>query len=445
MQTLSYEIVRGDHARQPRLVEFSPLDLFVMGHHTHGPIFGFEHCIDAARFRRSLQCALDANPEMGAALAIDASGKHWLRTGAGIELIVQRATGPLPPAHRLASLPLQQFPLAHAGVDAEQLIDGQLPLLGFRITRFDDGACTLGIRTTHSHLDGIALIDFLVGLGEIYNDGPAHAAQVGRAALAQLASGDGLAPSPALHVTTTPVTMSPDENKSPNCEFAHTQIAFEQDVFDSYVGRVRAEKSCVKTADIVCALAWKAWLLSGAASAERTLRIYSIFNLRQLREWPLGRHYLGNAVLDRRAELDRHVLENGSVAAIAHAFRRQTKPVSVADVAADIGYLKRLRDERYYARDGSCRGLRRAFIDDMAVKRAISVNDLRFLQLHKVRFEGPALWYESGQDFPGIQGYVEVTQRASGDIVFHYHSQAAEAERFEWELRKLVCSAYVYN
>jgi hypothetical protein len=445
MQVLSEEIVHGNHAREPKAIGFSPLDLFVMGHHTHGPIFGFERPIDPERFRRSLKFALDANPEMGVALEVDRSGVHWMRTEAGVQLILQRAPGPMPAAQRVATLPLQEFPLAHASMDAQTLIAQKLPLLGFRITQFDDGACTLGIRTTHSHLDGVSLINFLVNLGEIYNGGPAHSAQVGRDAVAGLAKGDGLVPSGGLHLV--PVAEAPATDASTiECrEFAHTQIIFEQDVFDNFVGKIRAEKAGIKTADIVCALAWKAWVLSALISADPELRIYSIFNLRQLKEWPLGRNFLGNAVIDRRAELDRHLLKNRSVAEIAHEFRRQTKPVKVSEVARDIAYLKRLRDQGSYGKDGAYFGIQRAFMSDMTLKRALSVNDLRFLQLHKVRFEGPALWYESGQDFPGIQGYVEVTQRANGDVVFHYHSLAEEADRFEWELRRLVSSVYVYS
>lgn len=445
MQTLSEEIVVGHHGRAPKDIEFSPLDLFVMGHHTHGPIFGFQQPICPDRFRRSLKIALDANPEMGVALQVDKAGVHRMRTEAGVELLVQRARGAMPAAHRVATLSLQEYPLAHASMNAQTLIAEKLPLLGFRITRFEEGGCTLGIRTTHSHLDGVSLIHFLVNLGEIYNGGPAHSAPVGRDALAGLAAGDGLRPSKALHLVPFEQSTGAADPAGDNRKFAHTQIVFDRDVFENYTEKVRTEKVGIKTADIVCALAWKAWALSAAVDDGAELRTYSIFNLRQLKEWPLGRHYLGNAVIDRRAALDRHLLEHRSVAEVAYAFRRQTKPVKVDEVAKDIAYLRRLRDQGEYGPDGAYLGIQRAFMSDMAAKRGISVNDLRFLQLHKVRFESPALWYESGQDFPGIQGYVEVTQRANGDVVFHYHSLAEEADRFEWELRKLVSSVYVYN
>lgn len=445
MQTLSDEIVHGSHGRAPRVVEFSPLDLFVMGHHTHGPIFGFEHYIDPDRFRDSLRAALSANPEMGVALEVAGSGRHSMRTEAGVQLVLQRAKGMMPGCQFIATLPLREFPLAHASMDPATLIKKKIPLLGFRITQFEEGGCTLGVRTTHSHLDGISLVQFLVNLGEIYNGGPAHSAHTGRHGIAELGKGDGLSPSGALHLL--PVEAGPVTSGAidPDAQFAHTQIVLDQDLFDNYVGKIRAEKAGIKAADVICALAWKAWALSASTRSHTRLRLYSIFNLRQLKEWPLGRSYLGNAVIDRRAEFDLHALRNRSVAEIAYAFRRQTKPVKVDEVARDIAYLTRLRDGGHYGSDGAYIGFQRAFMSDMAEKRALNVNDLRFLQLHKVKFEGPALWYESGQDFPGIQGYVEVTQRANGDIVFHYHSLAEEADPFEWELRKLVSSVYVYT
>lgn len=444
MQTLSEEIVHGNHNLDVKLIEFSPLDLFVMGHHTHGPIFGFDRPIDPDRFRRSLRIALDENPEMGVALMLDRDGRHWMRTGAGVQLIVQRAPCALPSCQRIATLPLQEFPLAHASMSPSTLLEQQIPLLGFRITLFDGGGCTLGIRTTHSHIDGISLVSFLANLGEIYNDGRARAASTGRDGIASLGRGNGLLPSAALHLLPV-VPGSQDPADSGDLKFAHTQIVFDQDVFDNYVGTVRAERSGIKAADIICAMAWKAWVLSTLSNAHADVRLYSIFNLRQLKEWPLGRNYLGNAVIDRRADLDREFLLHHSIAEIAYAFRRQTKPVKVDDVARDIAYLTRLRDQGGCHAEGYFSGFQRAFVPDMAAKRGISVNDLRFLQLHKVKFEGPALWYESGQDFPGIQGYVEVTQRVNGDIVFHYHCLAEEADAFEWELRKLVSSVYIYT
>jgi hypothetical protein len=286
MQTLSEEIVHGNHSRESKLIEFSPLDLFVMGHHTHGPIFGFERPIDPERFRSSLKAALDANPEMGAAIEIGTAGTHSLRTEAGVQLVVQRAPGPMPAAHRIATLPLREFPLAHASMTADTLIEKKLPLLGFRITQFEGGACTLGIRTTHSHLDGVSLIRFLVNLGEIYNGGPAHSAAVGRGGVAKLAKGDGLRPSEALRLSAGAETAAAVGQGEESRQFAHTQIIFDQEVLDNYVGKVCAERPGIKTADIVCALAWKAWALSAAVSPDPHLRLYSIFNLRQLKEWP---------------------------------------------------------------------------------------------------------------------------------------------------------------
>lgn len=445
MQTLAEEIIHGSHGLQPRVIEFSPLDLFVMGHHTHGPIFGFEENIDPARFRRSLVAALDANPEMGAALEVSDSGRHSMRTEAGVQLVLQRTSGPMPSCCSIATLPLQEYPLAHASMDPATLIEKKLPLLGFRITQFDGGGCTLGIRTTHSHIDGISLVNFLVNLGEIYNGGLARSAHTGRDVIAKLAKGNGLLPSEALHLLPLATDSATGDAIHHGERFAHTQIVFDHDLFDNYIGKIRAEKACIKAADIICALAWKAWALSTNIGRQQNLRLYSIFNLRQLKEWPLGRSYLGNAVIDRRAELDRNTLLNRSVAEIAYCFRRQTKPVKVDDVAKDIAYLARLQQQGDYCQDGCYMGFQRAFMKDMDTKQGLNVNDLRFLQLHHIKFEGPALWYESGQDFPGVQGYLEVSQRASGNVVFHYHSLAEEADRFEWELRKLVSSVYVYT
>jgi hypothetical protein len=444
MQTLFDGVVRATDQRKPRPIEFSPLDHFVMGHHTHGPIFGFETCIDPNRFKNSLATALSYNPEMGVSIAITDGGRHVMQTESGVQLTLQKVDGPMPPCQRIGTLPLEEYPLAHGPITAHDLIDQQLPLLGFRITQFADGRSTLGVRTTHSHIDGTSLIQFLSNLGEIYNGGQPRHAINGRNNIAGLGHGSGAKPSEALHLLPTSEYITEPEETHDTARFAHTQIIFEQELFDGYAAQIKEEKTGLTTSDIICALAWKAWALSASVNAHSTLRLYSIFNLRQVKALGLPPNYQGNAVIDRRAELGRALLQSRSVADIADFYRRQVKPMKVHEIAQDIAYLARLHRQGAYSKDGAYNGFLRSYVRDMATKQGLNVNDLRFLPLHKIKFDSEALWYESGQDFPGIQGYLEVSQRYNGNVVFHYHSLAEEAEHFEWELRKLVSAVYLY-
>lgn len=449
METYFDGIVHARQQRAPRVIEFSPLDHFVMGHSTHGPIFGFDSAIDPERFRSSLATALNHNPEMGVSIKLTDQGRHVMRTESGVQFTVQYVDHPMPRCQDVVNLSMEDYPLAHGPMTAQHLIGQQLPLLGFRITQFSDNRCTLGVRTTHSHIDGISLIQFLSNLGEIYNGGNPRRPANGRNNIVELGMSEGERPSSALPLRLAGSDESADRSDANaahggNPRFAHTQIIFEQDLFDAYIDQIKEENHGISASDIIGALAWKAWALSSDVDRHETLYLYGVFNLRQCKALGLPANYQGNAVIDRRAQIQREHLHHATIADIANLYRRQVKPLKVGDIAQDIAYLSRLHRAGAYGEDGTYSGIARSFVRDMANKQGLTVNDLRFLPLHRIKFESEALWYESGQDFPDIQGYVEISQRPSGHVVFHYHSLAAEAERFEWELRKLISAVYLY-
>ncbi|HSB96202.1 MAG TPA: hypothetical protein VLC91_07135, partial [Spongiibacteraceae bacterium] len=139
MEVLSEEIVYSTHPEAPKNIPFSPLDLFAGGHMPLGPLYGFHNAIDSNRFRSSLEIALDQSPEMGVAIHIADDDTHTMQTQHGIELILQRCNDPLFAPEEIADLPQDRYPLAHPPLTSLDVVDRQLPLLGFRITNFSDG------------------------------------------------------------------------------------------------------------------------------------------------------------------------------------------------------------------------------------------------------------------------------------------------------------------
>jgi|GEM_PF-2828152 len=442
MEILAEKIVTAKNTSS-KTIDFSPLDLFVMGHSLHGPVLGFDKSIDFSRFVNCVEIALRANPEMGSTIDIDARGHHRLRTGAGIPVTLQRASGPMPSSHAIGTLPLSEFPLAHPPMAPEDVVKNSLPLLAFRITMFDDERCILGIRTTHSHIDGCSLTQFIVNLGEIYNGGEAVEGKTGRDRIADLGQGDGSNPSTALHLMKIEEVAAPQEESESTLKSAHSQIVLDRELFETYVDKAKYERPGITTSDIVCALAWKSWALASPIN-QGSFRLYSVFNLRQLDELGIGMNYQGNAVIDRCAELNRTQLHSYSIADIALRYRQQIKPLKASEVAQDIAFIARQFKERAYGQNGLYKGFVRRFLIDMMSGQGIAVNDLRLLPLHRIKFESKALWYESGQNLDGVRNYIEVTRRSDGNTVFHCHSLAEEADRFEWELRKLIASSYIY-
>lgn len=440
MKTLFTKTVHSSRDTPRQRVEFSPLDLFARGHFPIGMIFGFASRIDGTRFEHSLRAALAANPEMGAIITVDGDGRHALETGHGIELIVQEHAGPAPDRDTISRLSLDEFPLARDTRGARELVADSIPVLGFRITYFSGGFCTLGARMTHSHIDGTTLMQFLLSLCAIYNGEPARALDARRAVIGRLAAGDGLTPSDALPVAPA---ISPRDARlianRPRC--LCNNIAVPADVMADYLHTQRALAEDVSSSDILCGLAWKAWAQSSPMAAHRKSRLYGHFNIRHVEGLELSETFLGNALVDRRAELGFGEVRSLPVTELARHYRRQTKPLNKDDIRQDIAYLKRLQHENAYDATGRYTHFARGFDLDGATGQALAINDVRLMRFDRIQFTSEALWYELAGDFHD-RNIIEFSTRSDGATVIRYIAPPRDGALFKQHLENILTNSF---
>lgn len=434
MEVLSEEIVHALNPVTPQHILFSPLDLFAGGHLPVGPLYGFTSAIDSDRFRLCLQIALDENPEMGVAIQVF-DGTHVMETGHGIEFVVQRCDEPMPSSEAIADLSLDQYPLAYSPLTSHDLVDRALPLLGFRITYFSDGGCILGIRTTHSHVDGAAITQILLNLSAIYHGDAAQLPLIGRSTVTALACGQGIHPSVAFPVSPghTDTALFFAENAAVRFEASRTAIP--KTAFSRYLGPVKRDYPTVTSSDILNALIWKAWSRIAAAPDTETSQLYGVFNLRGRPELGIPHHFQGNALVDRAANLTFGEVRNLSIPDIAFIYRQQIKPLKTSQVIDDIAYLARLQREKCYGKDGTLNGFQRNLYVDLFKKTGLFINDMRQIQTDRVRFGERASWFEQGQGH--AQGFVALSQQ-SDDIIVRYDGTGAETARFVASLKTVL-------
>jgi hypothetical protein len=435
MEVLSEEIVYASYPAPSQQIPFSPLDLFAGGHLPVGPLYGFRGAIDSDRFRLSLQIALSENPEMGVAIHINEDGIHVMETGNGIELVVQRCDEPMPAGEAVPDLPLDMYPLAYSALTSFDLVDRKLPLLGFRITYFADGGCILGIRTTHSHLDGAALTQILLNLSAIYHGDKPHPPLIGRSAVEALAGGPGLHPSIAFPVAPghTDTALFFAEHAAVRFEASRTPITTTE--FSRYKAAVERDNIQVTSSDLLNAIIWKAWSRIATARDEEASQLYGVFNLRGLPELGIPHHFQGNALLDRAAHLTFGEVRKLPITDIALAYRRQIKPLKAQEIRADIAYLARLQRERCYGKDGTLNGFQRNLYVDLFKKSGLFINDMRLLEISDVRFGDRACWFEQGQGH--AQGFVALSQQQD-NIIIRYDGAGEETARFVTSLREIL-------
>lgn len=434
MEVLSEEVIHDLNPVTPQHILFSPLDLFAGGHLPVGPLYGFPAAIDSDRFRLSLQIALSENPEMGVAIQVF-DGTHVMETGHGIEFVVQRCDEPLPASAAIADLPLDQYPLAFSPLTSHDLVDRQLPLLGFRLTYFNDGGCILGIRTTHSHVDGAALTQLMLNLSAIYHGDAPQLPLIGRSTVTALACGQGMHPSTAFPVSPghTDTALFFAEHAAVQFEASRTSIA--KAAFARYLEAVKRDYPTLSSSDILNALIWKAWGRIAKASDETTSQLYGVFNLRGRTALGIPNHFQGNALLDRAALLSFGDVRSLPAPEIALAYRQQIKPLKTQEVIDDIAYLARLQRERCYGKDGTLNGFQRNLYVDLFSKTGLFINDMRLIPFDQVRFGARASWFEQGQGH--AQGFVALSQQGD-DIIVRYDGIRAETGRFVASLREVL-------
>lgn len=432
MEVLSEEIVHAATRVTPQHIQFSPLDLFAGGHLPVGPLYGFTAPIDHVRFHHCLQQALTDNPEMGVAVQVF-DGIHVMETGHGVEFVVQRCDEPLPPATSIAGLPLDRYPLAYSPLMPTDLVDQALPLLGFRITHFADGGCILGIRTTHSHVDGASLTRLLLNLSARYRGTTPAPPCSGRSLVTALACGPGERPSAAFPVAPghTDAALLFAQNAALQLEASRT--ALPDAALRRYVDGVQQEHP-VSSSDVLNALVWKAWSQVAPAGDDERAQLYGVFDLRRA-GLGLPADLQGNALLDRAASLPFGTVRSAPIPVIARAFREQIKPLRAQDVIDDIAFLARLQRQRRYGRDGMLNGFQRNLYNDLARRAGLFVNDIRRIPTDHVRFGERASWFEQGQGH--ARGFATLTQQGE-HIIVRYDDCGDETRHFVAALQNIL-------
>jgi hypothetical protein len=315
------------------------------------------------------------------------------------------------------------------------LVDRKLPLLGFRNTYFSGGGCILGIRTTHSHLDGAAVTQILLNLSAIYHGDAAQAPLIGRSTVTALACGQGLHPSAAFPVAPghTDTALFFAENAAVRFEASRTAIP--KAAFSRYLEAVKRDYPSVSSSDVLNALIWKAWSRIAAARDEEKSQLYGVFNLRGRPELGIPPHFQGNALLDRAATMAFGPVRNLPTPDIALICRQQIKPLKTREVIEDIAYLARLQRELNYGKDGTLNGFQRNLYVDLFNKTGLFINDMRLIRTDQVRFGDRACWFEQGQGH--AQGFVALSQQQN-NIIVRYDGTGSEIARFVTALKDIL-------
>jgi hypothetical protein len=178
--------------------------------------------------------------------------------------------------------------------------------------------------------------------------------------------------------------------------------------------------------------------------SERQFHLYSLFDLRHVKDLVFPSAFQGNAVIDRVASLPFKEVLSSSVASLAAFYRRHVKPLRIKEIQQDIAYLARQRCDRAYGDDGCFTRFVRASQHDAANKGGFIVNDMRSVKWSYLRFEGPVMGYESAPHNYGHGHQLDISRHRDGTLIFWYCVPASEIDAFEWEIRKLISSPFLY-
>lgn len=206
------------------------------------------------------------------------------------------------------------------------------------------------------------------------------------------------------------------------------------ELFEDYILQTKAEARGVTSADIVAGLGWKAWALTRVGGAEKFFRLYAELDLRQEKQLDFPKSYPGSAIVERMLELPADEVVHRSVASLALLYRKRLKASLADDLVADIAYLNRP--------DGEDLQHSAPLLSPPSGNGSLIINDIRHFGSDSPHFSGESIWRESLRHCQRCD-YLEVA-KSSGNIVFKYFSNKDNADAFEWELRTMIATRYVY-
>jgi len=355
--------------------------------------------------------------------------------------------------HKLSDLPeqlLSEKLIAEPGAHENNptiiyTLNSGAPVADFRLVLFKDRGCALVFRHVHSLGDGASTFHFLQNWSRIYRGEKVSPPSVfNRADIFRVGSGDGVAPSKKLNIVqiadlnVSGIEAIPDDKTRSNEPISGNTVverrgAIRIDIAEStlayFVSGCQMQASHrLSSSEILHALVWQCFALAQPCDDQLPTRIHTLFNLRNLEGLGIPDGYEGSAVLGRSATATYAELRCMGIHELASMFKRHTKPLAVADIQRDIGYLAREYADGHIDLGGHyTRFVIEAWLDCKG-ERGLIVNDLRTLTNIDLRFEDSPARMEI---MVGTEiNMVSIYPNDDGTITVHYVGEQATLPSF---------------
>lgn len=394
MDTLLSVNVKGKITRNS-LTALSVLDILT-GHVSTGGAYFFRSTPDIERLVLSLSRTLDIYPNFGGSLVSKENDLFICQDNTGVDFCVVRATTICPDLHDSMAIASRRE-LLDADITCRAINSGT-PLTGFKLIIFSDGSSVLAVSSIHSVGDGATVSEFMKLWSMLYrNEQPLKFEHVPRKIINDLAIGDGYKPS-------TKFAIIPPLNFDVGKKIAERKEQCGAIHVDIPVMAIRAVTiACQKhspiplsSSDVIHAIAWKAFALSTSFSAIETSKLYTVFDLRRVKELHIPAAYEGNALIERSAKMKFGDLRYRELDEIALNYCHQTKPLTPLEIGQDIAFLKReYQNGNVHQKLGKYTNFARSCIIDCLDGTGVYINDMRRLDAGKTTFSDQTFWYET--------------------------------------------------
>lgn len=436
MDLLEHSVVKGS-IDQPTMTPLSVLDLLT-GHSNTGGMYFFRHTPDVEKLKSTLARTLDVHRHFGGSL-LQEGGKFYLRSdNTGVGFSVVRSDAKCPEFHAPDSI-AERRSLLDADISCHDLINTGAPLNSFKLIQFRDGCSALGISTTHSVADGAAVSNFMRCWSMLYRGQvPAPLAQHSRDIIDKLALGEGYKPSAKL-------TIIPPLNFDIGKKILERKTSCGAiDVYVPVDSLAQAVQHCklsggaaLTSSDVIHAIAWQAFARSTGFCGAETAKMFTIFDIRRVRELGIPQNYDGNALLERSAKASFSDIRNMDLQDVAATYHEQVKPLLPLHIRQDIAFLKREYEHgNVHPQWGKFTNFARACVVDCLDGTGVYVNDMRHLEANRTAFEDETVWYETVVNL-GFNT-IFVYQKDSDKVHFRYTGSNATLEAFADHLQEII-------
>jgi transferase family protein len=434
-ELLERHLVSG-HRTSNDVIPLTAFDIF-MGHYMAGGVRFFSDAPNFHRMKGALSFALDRYPSYAGRLIRDGDKILLLNNNHGAELSLYSSEEHLPNLHSKNSL-VGNDSIFNENLFKMYSFGSDEPISKFRLILFRDRGAALIAEDVHSQADGSTFTQFLQCWGAIYNNddsGLPPISDYSRKQIFDLATEPGEQPSTKLKILSLP-TQPPAIDPDPVHRSA-IRVEVKSSALDNLINRHRNHSSeKFSSSDLIHALAWQSFALANSGSDTETTKLYTLFDLRGVRELGIPLNYEGNAIVGRGASASRGDIRHLSIDKVATLFRRQIKPLTETEARQDISYLTR----EYLSGNIDAQGHYRNFVIeawlDCVKNRGLVVNDIRFLTNANIVFESPVIRYET---LTGNQmNIVSVYSNCDETTTFHYVGETGTLNTFSEALNNLI-------